>query len=161
LGILTAVILAMFFVPYPLKLDAEGQLLPEERSYIYPSGQGRVVQFKVRQGDIVRPNTPIAIMADRDVAREIDEKMVDIKKSEAVCAILRSQSTDLRLKDDERKRKGDELAREEANLRSLKEQLEMLREQLNARTGRPGEFVVFAPEFPRARDARGPAVWRI
>src|SRR5262249_40043851 len=60
LGVVTAFLLAMFFIPYPLKLDAKGQLLPEERHYIYPTSQGRVMQFKVAPGDTIRPRTPIA-----------------------------------------------------------------------------------------------------
>src|SRR5262249_14167906 len=36
-------LLAMIFVPYPLKMDAKGQLLPEDRRYIYSPVEGQVV----------------------------------------------------------------------------------------------------------------------
>jgi hypothetical protein len=159
-GLLTAIVLAMFFVPYPLKLDAKGQLLPEERHYIYPTGQGRVIRFKVAPGQTIRPNTPIAILNDRDLAREIDEKNAEIDKSKKRCDVLRGLSTSLP-DEKERKRRSDELASEEENLRSLKDQLESLLEQRKASGDNVGEFTVYAPEFPRARDARGPATWKV
>lgn len=161
LAVLTGIVLALCLIPYPLKLDAKGQLVPEERSYIYPTGQGRVMRLKVAKGQTVRPNSPIAVMFDRDLAKEIDDKTAEIHRSRELAATLRSQGTDKNLKEEERKRKADEAEREESNLRSLNEQLRRLLEAHNADGDRPGEFTVVANDFPRARDARGPAVWQV
>ena len=69
--LVVGLLLAMFFVPYPLKLDAKGQLEPEEWNYIYAPGQGTVMQFKVGAGQIIRPNTPIALMKDNELAQRL------------------------------------------------------------------------------------------
>ena len=75
--------LAMILIPYPLKLDAKGQLVPEDRNYIYPTGTGRVIQFKVNPGDIVRKDTPIAVMFDADLANEISKNLKEIQTAES------------------------------------------------------------------------------
>jgi hypothetical protein len=161
LGLFAALLAALIFIPYPLKLDAKGQLVPEERHYVYPTGQGRVVRFKVTQGQPVRPNTPIAVMVDRDMAREIGEKEAEVRKSEKLCALLNAQSTDANLPAAKRKEKADELDRERENLRSLTDQMRRMLEEYHADPENPGEFTVYAPEFPRARNARGPAEWKV
>ena len=161
LGLFTLVMLAMIFIPAPLKLDAKGQLVPEERHYIYPTGAGRVLQFKVNQGQTIRPNTPVAILFDRDLVHEIEEKLSDIHKSEETVKVLNSQSVDTNIIAAKRKEKADELDREQTNLKSLKNQLDLLLAQRNASAMNPGEFTVYAPEFRRARNSRGPTTWKI
>ena len=161
LGLFSAFILAMIFVPYPHKLDAKGQLVPEERSYIYATGNGRIVQFKVASGQVVRPNTPIAILQDRELAREIEEKLGEIEKSRNLVEVLASQSTNPSLPVSKRMEKADERDREQLHLKSLSDQLKLLVEQRRADETNPGLFTVLAPEFRRSRNAVGPAVWKV
>ena len=161
LSLVTILVLMLVFVPYPLKLDAKGQLLPEERNYIYAAGQGRVMQFKVDQGQIIRPNTPIAVVMDLDLAKEIQDKIAEKNNSEAKCASLNGQSNDTNMPEAKRKEKRDELAREQNNLATIEKQLQLLLDQHKANLDNPGEFVVMAPEFRRARNARGPASWKV
>lgn len=161
LGIFTAFILAMIFVPYPHKLDADGQLLPEERNYIYSTGTGRIVQFKVTPGQAVRPNTPIAFLHDRELGQEIEKLRGDIGKSREQVALLASLSVNQSLTAQKRMEKADELEREQNQLRALTDQLRLLVEQRRADEDQPGHFTVFAPEFRRSRNAGGPAVWKI
>ena len=161
LGIFTAFVLAMIFVPYPHKLDADGQLLPEERNYIYSTGTGRIVQFKVTPGQAVRPNTPIALLHDRELGREIEEKKGEINKSRDLAATLRSLSVNQRLTPEKRKEKADEHEKEQNHLHALTDQLRLLIEQRRADEDQPGLFTVFAPEFRRSRNAFGPAVWKV
>lgn len=161
LGLFTAFMLAMFFVPYPLKLDAKGQLEPEEWNSIFPGGPGRIVEFKVSSGQIVRPNAPIAVLVDYDLSREIDDKIGEIRKSEAAINQFAALAADQRLPEPKRKEKADELVREQQHRDSLAEQLNLILEQRKADPNNPGRFTVFAPEFPRSRNANGPASWKI
>jgi len=161
LGLLSVVILALCLVPYPLKLDAKGQLEPEEWNFIFPTGQGRVLQFKVGPGQTIRPNTPIAILTDHDLGREIDEKLGEIRKSEAAVSVLGSQATDQLLPPTKRKEKADELDRERNHLANLNNQLNLMLDEHKADRNAPGQFTVFAPEFRRSRNSNGPTVWKV
>ncbi len=161
LGLVTALVLAMIFVPYPYKLDAKGQLVPEERSYIYATGNGRIVQFKVSPGQVVRPNTPIAILQDRELGREVAEKVGQIKAARGQVDLLAAQSNDKSLPASKQKEKSDELERQRNQLQSLVDQLRLIVEQRRADEDDPGLFTVVAPEFRRSRNANGPAVWKV
>ncbi len=161
LGIATALVLAMIFVTYPLKLDAKGQLEPEEWNYIYPADSGRIVQFKVGPGQIIRPNTPIAVLSDQELGRQINEKLSEIVKGEAAVKLLGSQAASGDLPPGKRKEKADELEREQNNLNSLNDQLNLMLEQHRADRANPGQFLITAPEFPRSRSSRGLAEWKV
>ena len=161
LGLFTAFILSMIFIPYPYKLDAKGQLLPEERSYIYATGNGRIVQFKVAPGQVVRPNTPIAVLEDRELAGQIQEKLGEIGKSRRNVDLFAAESSDKSLPDPKRREKLAELERERNQLKALTDQLRLLIDQRRADEDQPGLFTVFAPEFRRSRNAVGPAVWKV
>jgi hypothetical protein len=161
LGLFTAFILAMIFIPYPYKLDAKGQLVPEERNYIYSTGSGRIVQFKVSPGQVVRPNTPIAILHDQELGREITQQRGEIDKSRALVELLASESRNQSLPATKRMEKADEHERERNHLKALTDQLKLLIEQRRADEDHPGLFTIFAPEFRRSRNAFGPAVWKV
>jgi hypothetical protein len=61
----------LVFVPYPLKMDAKGQLLPVERQYIYSPVEGAIVQFRVGPGQDVNINDPLVLMHDNELQRKI------------------------------------------------------------------------------------------
>ncbi len=161
LAALALVMLMMVVLPYPLKLDAKGQLEPDEWNYIFPTDGGRVTQFKVAPGQIIRPNTPIAVLVDHDLGRLIGERLDEIHKSEAALASLSTQATDAGLSPAKRKEKQDEMERERSNLQSHNDQLNLLLQQHNADRENPGQFTVFAPEFQRSRNSVGPASWKV
>jgi hypothetical protein len=161
LALLTVFLLAMTFVPYPLKLDAKGQLEPQEWSFIYPTDPGRVVQFKVIPGQIVRPNTPIAVMADNELGKQIDDKLAEIIKTKKAIEVAGSASTDPSLPLPKQREQRDEYQKQQNILKALEDQLNLLVEQHNADRNNPGQFTVFAPEFRRARNAAGPATWKV
>lgn len=56
---ITALLLAMVLVPYPLKMDATGQFLPQYVAQVFPPTEGEVRQFLHKQGDRVAPGSPV------------------------------------------------------------------------------------------------------
>src|SRR5947209_12525690 len=54
LAALAVLVVALVVVPYPLKMDSKGQLLPERRAWIYPTSEGHVERF------LVEPNMDVA-----------------------------------------------------------------------------------------------------
>ncbi|MFN4258699.1 MAG: hypothetical protein ACK4RK_05345 [Gemmataceae bacterium] len=64
---------AMIFVPYPLKMDAKGQLLPTDRQWTYSPSQGQVRAFVpgVEPGALVQEGMPLAEMFDPQLQYEL------------------------------------------------------------------------------------------
>ncbi len=70
---LVLLIAAMVLVPYPLKMEAKGQLLPIERTWVFSPRPATVerLEFGVDTGKIVNANSPIMLMWSQDLAKEI------------------------------------------------------------------------------------------
>jgi hypothetical protein len=67
LSIVTALSLigaALWFVPYPLKMDSTGKLLPEVRRVVYPPNTGIVREFRVHPGEVVHADRCLAVLHD-------------------------------------------------------------------------------------------------
>src|SRR5262249_44147169 len=56
--------LAFIFIPYPLKMDAKGQLLPKDRRYVYAPVEGKIEEFLVAPGPEVMKDSPLVRMHD-------------------------------------------------------------------------------------------------
>jgi hypothetical protein len=158
-GLVLVLLAALIFVPYPLKLDAKGQLVPEDRNYIYPTGTGRVIQFKVKPGDIVRTGTEIAVMFDAELATEVSNKLKEIKTAESEVLTLRRQAVEG--KPEERAQKAAALTNKETELRVYSEALQSLEDIRKANRKEPGNFTVVAPEFRPARNARNQVQYKV
>src|SRR5579884_1028412 len=76
---LLLLIAAMIWVPYPLKMDAQGQLLPVNRSWVFPQAEGRVVQIadNIRPGTYVHHDQRLIEMYDYD----LDKRMKEVKQA--------------------------------------------------------------------------------
>jgi hypothetical protein len=75
---LVLLLLVFIFVPYPLKMDAKGQLLPQDRRYIYAPEEGKIMSFLVAPGDTVLKDRPLVIMHDATLAERMQKLQGDI-----------------------------------------------------------------------------------
>jgi hypothetical protein len=75
---LAVLLLVFIFVPYPLKMDAKGQLLPMDRRYIFAPVEGKVMSFLVNPGDTVLTGRPLAIMHDAMLAERMQKLQGEI-----------------------------------------------------------------------------------
>jgi hypothetical protein len=78
---LLLLLLVLVFVPYPLKMDAKGQLLPQDRRYIYAPEEGKIMHFLVAPGDTVLKDRPLAIMHDATLAERMQKLQSDIESA--------------------------------------------------------------------------------
>ena len=76
-----ALIAALIFVPYPLKMSATGQLLPIERTYIYAPVPGQIFAFPnyVKPGAWVERDKQLVQLYDPELAKKINELKKDIE----------------------------------------------------------------------------------
>jgi hypothetical protein len=75
-GVTAAVVLValgLVFLPYPLKMESKGQLLPRERAYVYTPVDAKIVEFKVEPNQVVRQGDTIALMFSQEVLQKLTE----------------------------------------------------------------------------------------
>ncbi len=138
-------ILALWLVPYPLKMDATGQLLPQTRRYIYSPEEGRVEFIEVKPGEIVAEDRGTIRMFSKDLQLKIIQLKAEIKSANDKLNTLNAQFSDASPADRGRINIQKD---EQINLRTLKfEELNDLIERTNSVEGQPGLFYVKAPRF--------------
>jgi hypothetical protein len=75
---LLALAAVLYFVPYQLKMDATGQLLPEERMYVFSQGRGYIEDVLVLPSEEIKPGRAVLKLSDLDLAKQIGELDGDI-----------------------------------------------------------------------------------
>jgi hypothetical protein len=160
---LVILILAMIFVPYPLKLDAKGQLVPEERNYIYPQRHGTIASFSVKPGDVIRSETPIATLRDPDLAKEYNELQSQLDGSNVRIRTLsnQAQKTDQTRSPAEYAKLVADLRSEEAKRGAFLKQIESYRKIFRLTDGKAGMFQVVAPKFAASRSSNDDPQWTV
>jgi multidrug efflux pump subunit AcrA (membrane-fusion protein) len=146
-ALLTAIITSvLIFVPYPLRVEAHGKLLPEERRWVYAPVEGQVIRFEegVQPGSLVTVNQSLILMYDVQLEVRMSQLANDIAAAQqAVDALTRDEG--LALNETERLRLSAE-KRQKEYVRDRKTiERRALRDRVNADESRPGYFRVCAP----------------
>jgi hypothetical protein len=142
---LVVLIAAMVFIPYPLKMEAQGQLLPIKRSYVFAPVAGTVKEIKpAASGARVFLNQDIIRMFDLDLNKQINDLQSKILTQEATIRSLGqfiSESDKTKVPAELRQKY------EEAKIQkfALSRELDALRVRTNANLLRPGEFWIKSP----------------
>src|SRR5262249_51585126 len=135
---LAVLVAILILVPYPLKMDAKGQLLPKERRYIFSPVEGRIVGFRVDPGQNVYKNDPLVEMYDT----ELEKKMLQLK-GEADISKSKVRAIELQMQDakseDRLKLHADKVAEESTYILKMQE-LEAIRQRVNADPEKFGYF---------------------
>jgi hypothetical protein len=133
----------MVLVPYPLKMDAKGQLLPIERRYIFSPVDGKIEEFKVRPSQDVFEGDDLVEMFDVEQQRN----MIRLQ-SEALAAQNDAIALGFELQKAEEKDKlrisADKLAKEHTRELKLQE-LKSIQERIHSVPGKFGHFMLKAP----------------
>jgi hypothetical protein len=158
---LAALISALVLIPYPLKMDGKGNLLPKTRRYAYTRESGQVVRIHVEPNQTVPEGYELLTLRNGEMALKIRSLRKSIQGAEVA----------IRFYDAERL-KGDATAREKAEFTikllearrdrdAKKEELTHLTQGLHADPNNPGNFFVRAPQFTTEESARGSGRWTI
>lgn len=142
-ALVVAILLAMIFIPYPLKMDAKGNLLPHERRWVYAPVEGKVERFEVQPGMDVLENQSLVLM--RDYA--LGTKLIDLiqEKNSAGLTIGALNASYTQAPESERPKILSQLAEKQAIANKLMEQINHLRARTNSDESRPGYFWVKSP----------------
>jgi multidrug resistance efflux pump len=123
-GAVLALILALIFVPYPLRLDARGQLMPKDRQTVYAQVTGRIIKVERQNGDFVRAGDPLLFIEDRELLRRINELETQMELARGRIPELKQALH--RATGQERQSLLQELWRQEFSYWSAKAQLQLL-----------------------------------
>jgi hypothetical protein len=93
---LIVVLVAMVVVPYPLKMEAKGQIWPIERPYVFPPMPVTIMSFPevIKPGARVAKGQEVAYLYSSDLAQEVSKLDHDIAglKAQVVAAQAETQS---------------------------------------------------------------------
>lgn len=83
IGILvTALILALVLVPYPLKMEADGEFTPRYVTQVFSPYEGDVRGVLRHPGDLVRPGAPVISLYSPDLGQKYMEADSEASKNE-------------------------------------------------------------------------------
>jgi hypothetical protein len=148
LAALVILIAVMVFVPYPLKMDAKGQLLPLDRHHIFSPVEGTIVGWGngIEPGADVDKDTPLIKMYDVQLEMKILDMQQKIEAGEKAMASLRKQRDQSGQSATDKARIASEMARTKVEVDATSKQLLAYQERTHSDKDRPGEFWLLSPQ---------------
>lgn len=135
---------ALYAIPYPLKMEATGQVLPVVRRTVYSPAPGTVERFEVLPNDVVSENSVLARMYDANLFQKYNTLMAEMNAAEKEAVDLETRverETVVSEKLSLRSRAALRRADQEAKRREIEE----LVRRNNAQRDQPGIFNLLAP----------------
>ena len=125
-------------MPYPLKLDAKGQLLPVERRWIYTPVEGQVVRFEegVEPGVLVAEHQALVLLFDVQLENKLVQLSNEVGAAQQDVQALVKQINTAATEADRLRLRADKRQKEALRDRKFWE-LRALRERTNADASRP------------------------
>ena len=139
----TLLALALIFVPFPLKMEANGQILPIDRVQIFAPMAGTITDIPkgLKSGSKVAKGQVLFEMYDLELRKQVNDLQTEI-------AILQGKAGPAAKPNDAGENKSESAIAARADgirLQKTSETLENLRRRTNADLTRPGRFFVTAP----------------
>jgi hypothetical protein len=147
IGAACLLLLLMFvLVPYPLKMDAKGQLLPVERRWVYSPVEGTVMDFAqgLGSGSQLGEGQNLVLMHDVKLEMKLRDLRSEIEGLQKDIASLSSQYN-LAQTEQDRTKISSEKVQKETQLDRKRGELEAMYERTNADRNRPGFFWLRSP----------------
>lgn len=135
---LVALILAMIFVPYPLRMDATGTFQPVKRATLYAPvpGQVKAIAPWLTPGKRITEDHELMQLFDLDLRTKIIELRQQIAEANhAINTLSKSQDLENKFK----------VGEQQINLRAKNEELSDLARRTNANLADPGTFFIKSP----------------
>lgn len=155
---LSLIAASLYALPYPLKMDATGQVLPVVRHTVYSPAPGTIERFEVQPNEVVPENSVLARMYDATLFQKYNTLMAEMTAAEKEANDLEAQverATQVSEKYEARKK----LALRRADQEAKRREIDELVRRDNAQRDLPGYFNILAPvmtaeERRQVRDPR-------
>ncbi len=164
LGLLvaTGLIAAMIAVPYPLRMEAKGQMLPVEIAQIFPPRTGVVREIRARPGDQISPRFEAVSLFDPELNAKYGEAQEKFRQSSTQVALFNRVLDDPNMDPKEKVNYRQQLVIAESDRDASRAVMDSLDKQFNCDRQKPGYFRAIAPSF-EAKLARplGVSQWTV
>ncbi len=146
---LTMLLAILILVPYPLKMEATGQLLPTVRQVIYSPVQGKVSDFTVQPAEQVGERRELARMSDSELERKMLQLRAEIDNAKKAVREFERHDKGPNMPESEKLKLQTQLAEKRETARSKQLELNALIQRTNAdpRPGQEGFFTLLSPRF--------------
>jgi hypothetical protein len=143
---LVALVAAMILVPYPLKMDANGQLLPKERAWIYPPYPGHVKGFapEIRPSSRVAKGQEVVLLYSTELGEKVRKLEGDLVQAKREMDLF-GQLERVQQKAEDRIAFQTQYTQASSTFFAKSQELEELRRRTNASLQNPGEFWLRSP----------------
>jgi hypothetical protein len=144
-----ALVVALILIPYPLKMDANGTLLPETRRQVYSPVEAMVERVAVHPTQLVSGGQQLILMEDITLQMKIVQLQGEINASKKKIRALDQQiksNTNAPLAD--RVRAAGEMSQETATMEGKETELALLMQRTHSDPLKPGYFWISAPPLP-------------
>jgi hypothetical protein len=160
--LLALVTAAMILVPYPLRMDAKGNLQPTENQNIFAPHDGVLRKFVVKPGDKLLPGDPVVELYDAQLENDFNQLTTKLREAEAKQRHARRLLSDQTLLFSQKLQLSIEADLAQETIDSAKNNLRALEVAYNATQTRPGWFVARTGQFdPHLRRAVGTSKWTV
>jgi hypothetical protein len=140
---LTALVLALIFVPYPLKMDAKGQLLPTQREWLFAPVPGNIEEIKsnLASGSKVHKDQELMRLFDFNLHEQIRKLQLEIATAESKSRAPVPKGLD----GNDNKEFIQQKLEAEITKRAKQDEFDRLVRRTNANPNNPGEFSLRSP----------------
>jgi len=162
--LITGLILAMVLVPYPLKMQADGQFTPRYVTQVFAPHDGDVRAILRQPGDLVRPGAPVISLYSPDLQQKYSEADLQASAAEGKVQSIRAMLSRGNLPTAEEQRLRLDMETAAATARAKRAYQMQLREMYNlsASAGFDGIFTANAGPFEDAAIRGTPgAAWKV
>jgi hypothetical protein len=147
IGLLSFLGAILYLLPYELKMESHGKLVPWARRIVYAPTAGEVKEFKVEPGSVLSENSDLALLYSTDLAQKLHAMAAAVKSAndEADTAEFSATHGEIPSKDRANYYENARFKREQA--RRKKQELDQFIQRNNANPNQFGEFYLRAPAF--------------
>ena len=145
LGAVAAILLAlaMVLVPYPHKMDAKGQFLPEQVKQVYAPHEGEIIEIIAKPGAAnIYPDTPLIKLYNAELAKNYADLSRELASANQTISVLTPQ---LDKPDQNQFEIRKELVKAKGVQETIPRLIESLIRQNNMVPNEPGYFYAKAP----------------
>ncbi|MDR3618846.1 MAG: biotin/lipoyl-binding protein [Paludisphaera borealis] len=126
---------ALTFVPWNLRIEGRGSLMPEQRQSVYAPIPGIVVEVPVDHGAVVKKGDVIARLDSRELQKELNKLTAEYNKASNQTVILQRQEQRSSTTQNERENVYQlqaQLSEAQITAKSSREQIEIVQEQIES-----------------------------
>ncbi|MBN9522444.1 hypothetical protein J0H58_28645 [bacterium] len=144
---LALLVSAMIVVPYPLRMDAKGQMQPVEITKVYAPREGQIRRVMVKPGDEIGPDYSVVELHDAQLEGEYRGLMSKLSEAQAKQTSTALLLGDQRLSTTDKLRLTSENEQARLAIESATKNMRALDEAFNATQARPGWFFAKTGRF--------------